>query len=63
MNKGTEKADYIERLFEERSWKNYVIEVHALKSTSLSIGAAKLSELAKKLELAGKAGGLSNHYG
>jgi len=58
VNKGTEKADYIERLFEERSWKNYVIEVHALKSTSLSIGAAKLSELAKKLELAGKAGGI-----
>lgn len=54
--KGPEKRSYIDRLFEKKDWKNYVIEVHALKSTSLSIGAVKLSELAKELELAGKAG-------
>ncbi len=46
----------IMRLFNEKAWKNYIIEVHALKSTSLMIGSKSLSELAKKLELAGKAG-------
>lgn len=56
VKKGPEKRTYIDGLFEKKDWKNYVIEVHALKSTSLSIGAVKLSELAKELELAGKAG-------
>ncbi|MGN0552343.1 MAG: ATP-binding protein [Oscillospiraceae bacterium] len=53
--KGLEKKKYIDELFEKKDWKNYIIEVHALKSTSLSIGAVKLSELAKELEAAGKA--------
>lgn len=55
VEKGTEKNTYINKLFTEKDWKNYVIEVHALKSSSLSIGAVRLSELAKRLELAGKA--------
>lgn len=59
VRKGPEKLKFIEQLFEEKSWKNYVIEVHALKSSSLTIGAAKLSEMAKELELAGKAGDYS----
>ncbi|MBP1547276.1 MAG: response regulator [Oscillospiraceae bacterium] len=54
--KGEEKRIQIDEYAEKQDWKNYIIEVHALKSTSLSIGAAELSELAKKLELAGKAG-------
>lgn len=54
--KGNEKHRYIGSLFEKQDWKNYVIEVHALKSTSMSIGAVKLSELAKELEAAGKSG-------
>lgn len=56
VKKGAEKKEHIAELFEQKDWKNYVIEVHALKSTSMSIGAVKLSELAKELELAGKAG-------
>lgn len=52
--KAAEKQEYIEKLFSRRDWKNYVIEVHALKSTSMSIGAIRLSELAKELETAGK---------
>lgn len=56
VRKGPKKLDYIKRLFEEKSWKDYVIEVHALKSSSLTVGSAKLSEMAKELELAGKAG-------
>ena len=54
--KGEEKRLQIDDYADKEDWKNYIIEVHALKSTSLSIGAAELSELAKKLELAGKAG-------
>lgn len=56
VRKASERAQYIERLFLEKDWKNYVIEVHALKSSSLSIGSKQLSELAKELELSGKAG-------
>ncbi len=55
VRKGTEKLEQIKSLYESENWKNYIIEVHALKSTSLGIGCTKLSELAKKLELAGKA--------
>ncbi len=56
VRKGEEKRSQINSFAEKEDWKNYIIEVHALKSTSLSIGAVELSELAKKLELAGKAG-------
>ena len=59
VRSGDENIALIERLFEQEDWKNYVIEVHALKSTSLNIGAARLSEMAKALEFAGKAGELS----
>lgn len=54
VSKAKEKHDYIKKLFEEKSWKNYIIEVHALKSSSLTIGSKPLSELAKELEFAGK---------
>ncbi len=56
VKKGPEKIDYIGELYDKKDWKNYVIEVHALKSTSLSIGAEKLSVIAKELEAAGKSG-------
>lgn len=59
VRKGPEKLDYIKRLYEEKSWSDYVIEVHALKSSSLTIGSAKLSQMAKELELAGKTGDYS----
>ena len=48
------KADKIQEKFDAGDWKNYQILVHALKSTSLSIGAENLSEQAKKLEHAAK---------
>lgn len=49
-----EKIQGIEEAFITKDWKNYIILVHALKATSLSIGGCRLSELAKELELAGK---------
>lgn len=48
------RKDYIEELFEAKDWKNYQIQVHALKSTSLMVGAEELSEKAKELEFACK---------
>jgi len=38
----------------EGNIKQFVIDVHAVKSTSASVGAMELSELAKQLEFAGK---------
>ena len=49
-----EKRDEIIALYEAENWKDYAVKVHALKSTSLTIGAEELSEYAKKLEHAGK---------
>ena len=53
---GNDHIAKIEKLFETKDWKNYTIEVHALKSMMMSVGALPLSEQAKQLELAGKRG-------
>ena len=50
----TEKV--LVKSFEEKDWKNYEIKVHALKSTSKTIGAAGVSDKAKDLEYAAKDG-------
>ncbi len=47
------KAAYIQELEQAENWKNYTIEVHALKSASRQIGALKLSFLAARMEQAG----------
>ena len=52
------KADQIERYEAEGDIANYTVEVHALKSSARIIGAGALSEMAKELEAAGKAGDL-----
>ena len=49
-----EKTELINEYYTEKDWKNYRIQAHALKSTSLIIGALKFSEMAKKLEIAAK---------
>ena len=51
---GKDSYDSITKFYKEEDWKNYVIKVHALKSTSLTIGAKELSAKAKALEFAGK---------
>ncbi|MDD7404083.1 MAG: ATP-binding protein [Butyribacter sp.] len=51
---GEEKIDEICNAYQQEDWKNYEIFVHALKSTSKSLGAHKLSEAAKALEFATK---------
>ncbi|MBO5373325.1 MAG: response regulator [Lachnospiraceae bacterium] len=48
------KYQEICKRYQEESWDKYRILVHALKSTSLSIGAVEVSNEAKKLEMAAK---------
>ncbi|MGN0513806.1 MAG: ATP-binding protein [Lachnospiraceae bacterium] len=53
------KADKVSKLkqfYDDEDWDNYAIIVHALKSSSLTIGAVCLSEKAKALEMAAKEG-------
>lgn len=47
-----EKVKNIANYFGQEDWKNYAIFVHALKSTSKTIGADDLSSKAQALELA-----------
>ncbi|MCR5487237.1 MAG: response regulator [Lachnospiraceae bacterium] len=51
-----EKADEIESLMAAGDVENYSIKVHALKSSSRTIGAMELSAMAERLEKAGKEG-------
>lgn len=46
------RLDDIKKFYAANDWSNYRILVHALKSTSLSIGADAFSEKAKALEFA-----------
>lgn len=54
METAEESILRIETYAHSRDYKNYTTEVHGLKSSSLAIGAAGLSEMAKNLEQAGK---------
>ena len=51
-----EKKNEIIAFYDVDNWADYAVKVHALKSTSLTIGAEELSAYAKELELAGKRG-------
>ncbi len=48
------RAAEIRRHYDSKDWEKYVIEVHALKSSSRQIGAMELGALAATLEDAGK---------
>ena len=49
-----EKAELLQRYFDTGDWNSYAIQIHALKSTSGTIGAVRLSEAAARLEQAAK---------
>jgi len=59
LSTGLQKIREIREKYKEEDWKNYTILVHALKSTSIGIGATELGEMAKELEMAGKEGNIS----
>ncbi|MBR3039734.1 MAG: response regulator [Lachnospiraceae bacterium] len=56
QEEGKTKPDYISSLLEKKDYTNYTIEVHALKSAFLSIGAMTLSDHFREHEMNGKAG-------
>lgn len=56
MDNIEERAKTIEQAVSESNIETYVIETHSLKSTSKSIGALALSQLAEELEACGKSG-------
>lgn len=51
-----DKAEVLEGFFDAKDWSNYRTTIHALKSTSLTIGAVALSGEAKELERSAKDG-------
>ena len=59
LTTGLQKIKEIRENYEKMDWKNYTILVHALKSTSIGIGAVTLGEMAKAQEAAGKTENLS----
>lgn len=54
METAEESILRIENFAQNRNYKDYVTEVHGLKSSSLAIGAKELSEMARQLEMAGR---------
>lgn len=53
------KSRLIQEKREQEDWKDYTIEVHALKSASRQIGAIELADLAAEMEKAGKEDNIS----
>ena len=49
-----DKQKQMKEHLDAEDWQNYATMLHALKSTSMTIGGQKCSDAAKKLELAGK---------
>ena len=49
-----DKTAELNQYYEQQDWEGYQIAVHALKSTALSIGLARLSEQTRQLEYAAK---------
>lgn len=47
------KARMLQQHLDEKNWKNYTIEAHALKSFSRQVGATELADLAALMEEAG----------
>ena len=54
----SEKTGELKEYYEKGDFEFYRITVHSIKSTSLTIGAKKVSEDAKALEMACKEGNL-----
>ena len=56
LNESGKRTDDLKKYFTERSWQQYGICVHSIKSTSKMIGASALSEHAREMEFAAKEG-------
>lgn len=56
---GEKQLEELKNAHDNKDYEYYTIKIHALKSTSLNIGATEISEMAKSQELEGKAGNYS----
>ena len=54
LEEGETNIEKLDALYEAKDWKNYSVLAHAIKSTSLTLGAEGLSAIAKEHEFAGK---------
>ena len=52
---GEKQLEELKNAYDNKDYEYYTIKIHALKSTSLNIGATEISEMAKAQELEGKA--------
>lgn len=50
------KISELGEFYDNKDWHNYQVKIHAVKSTSLTIGAKELSAMALELETACKEG-------
>ena len=55
LKHGKKRIEKLKQLMADKDYKNYTIDVHALKSTAANIGAMELSQMAYEQEMAGKA--------
>ncbi len=53
---GNKQLDELEKYQQQKDYENYTIKIHAMKSSSLNLGAVDISEMAKQQEIAGEAG-------
>ena len=49
------RKEVIEQCYEAKDWKRYKVEVHALKSTSRTLGLERLGNIAEKMQSAAQA--------
>lgn len=63
LQSSVERVEGLVRYHDERDWKAYAILAHTVKSSSKTIGAMALSEIAAGLEAAADAGDLAAHQG
>ena len=54
LEQGQEYKEQLMSYYEAKAWHDYAVVAHAIKSSSLSIGAVTLSDLAKEQEFLGK---------
>lgn len=54
LEQGQENLERLPDFVDQKDWKNYIVAVHGLKGTSLTIGLQAFSEKAKEQEFAGK---------
>ena len=53
---GEKQLAELERMQEEKDYANYTIKIHSLKSSSMNLGAVRISEMARQQEMAGEQG-------